>query len=479
MAYQLYIAGEFTDAAAGRKESVHNPATGEHVADFAFGNVTDALRAMDAAENAFSTWKKTTAYERAPMLHAVAGELRKHAEKIARTMSLENGKPLVESRAEVLGSAGWFEWFAEEAKRNYGRIVPPSTTAKRVMVIQQPVGVVVSVTPWNFPVNLMTRKLAAALAAGCTLVCRPASETPLSAMQLFECMHEAGLPPGTANLVTGEAGPLVEAMINHRACRKLAFTGSTPVGKSLMKQAADRMIRVSLELGGHAPVIVFPDIDVEFAAEQTVVGKFRNAGQSCISPSRIYVHQATYDKFRHAVVERTKKLRVGNGLDNGIEMGPLLNEKQLRRVEEFVRDAVEKGAKILTGGDRLKGGIYDAGCFFAPTVMENLSPTMRLTCEEMFGPVLPLFPFEDTDAVIRAANDTPFGLAAYVLTRNLDTAIHVSESLDYGIVGVNDVVPTVPNAPFGGWKESGVGREGGREGLDAYLETKFISLGLS
>jgi succinate-semialdehyde dehydrogenase/glutarate-semialdehyde dehydrogenase len=475
MPYQLYINGEWRDAKAGGKHPVMNPATGEKVAEFTFGDEQEAIAAIDAAERAFVTWRKTTVYERAGYLVRAAQLIRERAEEIARVVTLENGKPLAESRAEVVGCAGWFEWFAEEAKHAYGRIVPTHAAGKRISVIHQPVGVAVCVTPWNFPVNLMARKIGAGLAAGCTLVCRPASETPLSAMLMFECLHDAKLPPGVCNLVTGPAATTVAAMMQHRACRKIAFTGSTPVGKQLMRQAADRMIRVSLELGGHAPLIVFPDVNIETAAEQAVGGKFRNAGQSCIAPTRFYVHKSIYSEFREAVVKHTGALKVGNGLDAGVEVGPLLNQKQFDRTAAFVDDAVSKGAKVLTGGKRLEGSAYDNGFFYAPTVLDNIKPEMRLTCEEVFGPVLPLIPFETEEEVITAANKTEYGLAAYVLTHDLGTATRVSDALDYGIVGVNDTVPTVPHAPFGGTKESGMNREGGTEGLQAYLEPKFIS----
>lgn len=475
MPYQLYIDGQWREAAAGLRHPVHNPATGEHVADFSFSDVADANAAMDAAERAFVSWRKTTAYDRAALLVKAAQVLRSRVEEIARMVTLENGKPLAEARGETVGCAGWFEWFAEEAKHSYGRIVPTHAPGKRITVIHQPVGVAVSVTPWNFPVNLMARKIGAGLAAGCTLVCRPASETPLSAMLVFECLHEAGFPAGTCNLVTGNAAETVAALMQHRACRKIAFTGSTPVGKQLMRQAADKMIRVSLELGGHAPLIVFPDVDIPAAAEQSVIGKFRNAGQSCIAPTRFYVHRSIYDKFRDAVVRRTEALKVGNGLDQVVEVGPLLNQKQFDRTAEFVEDAVSKGAKILTGGKRLTGRGYDDGFFYAPTVLDGISPGMRLTCEEVFGPVLPLFPFDTEEEVIAAANNTEYGLASYLLTRDLGIAARVSEALEFGIVGINDTVPTVPHAPFGGMKESGMQREGGTEGLMAYLEPKFVS----
>jgi succinate-semialdehyde dehydrogenase/glutarate-semialdehyde dehydrogenase len=478
MPYQLYINGEWKDAQDGGTSDVRNPATGEVIASPAYGGVADALAAMDAAATAFPGWKARTAYERGAILDKAAALIRERAKEIARALSLENGKPFAESVGETVGCAAWLEWFAEEGKRLYGRMVPSQFGHKRHWVIQQPLGVVVSVNPWNFPINLMSRKLGGALAAGCTVVSRPASQTPLSTMLLYECLHDAGFPPGVVNLVTGSAGKTTTAMLEHPACRKLSFTGSTEIGKVLMQQAGQRITKVSLELGGHAPMIIFPDVDLDEAVEQAVIGKFRNGGQSCIAPNRIYVHRDIFDAFAEKVTARTAAMVVGNGLDEGVEMGPLFEQKQLESVSAFVDDAVKKGATVLTGGKRLTGPGYDGGFFYAPTVLKDVSPAMRLTCEEVFGPVMPLFPFSDTDEVIAAANNTEYGLAAYVLVRDFSTAIKVSEGLEFGIVGLNDAVPTVPQAPFGGWKESGIGREGGFEGILAYTETKYISVGV-
>jgi succinate-semialdehyde dehydrogenase/glutarate-semialdehyde dehydrogenase len=440
--------------------------------------VADALAAMDAAATAFPAWKSQTAYVRGGLLDKAADLIRERAKEISRVLTLENGKPFAESMAETIGCAMWLEWFAEEGKRVYGRMAPSHFPHKRHWVIHQPVGVVVAVNPWNFPINLMSRKLAAALAAGCTIVCRPASQTPLSTMLVYECLHDAGFPPGVVNLVTGSAGKVTTAMLEHPACRKLSFTGSTATGKQLMQQAGARITKLSLELGGHAPLLVFPDVDLPAAVEQTVIGKFRNAGQSCIAPTRIYVHQEIFEDFTDGVVERVKAMKVGDGLEEGVEMGPLFDASQLRSVSAFVADAVAKGAKVLTGGRRLTGDGYDQGYFYAPTVLINIHPTMRLTCEEVFGPILPLIPFRDEAEAIAAANNTEYGLAGYVLTRDFATALRVSEALEYGIIGLNDAVPTVPQAPFGGWKESGLNREGGYEGIHAYMETKYISVGM-
>ena len=476
--YQLYIDGRWQDAAAGGTARVCNPATGELVAEIAYANHADATRAMDAAAAAFPTWRQESAHARGAVLDAAAHLIRARSDQIARVLTLENGKPLAESRAECLGCADWFEWFAEEGKRLYGRMIPSLVRHKRHWVLHQPVGVVGAINPWNFPVNLMSRKLAAALAAGCTIVTRPATQTPLSSAVLFECLHEAGCPPGTVNFVPGEADVVTGAMLAHPACRKLSFTGSTAVGKRLLARTAHSLVKVSLELGGNAPLIVFPDVDLAAAVEQTVAAKFRCAGQACVAPNRVYVHERIYERFAEAVVKRTERIVVGNGLDAGVEMGPLFHETQLIAVEAFIEDAVTRGARLLTGGRRLKGGAFDRGTFFAPTVIDRVTRDMRLSCEEVFGPVLPLIPFTSEVEMLAASNDTRYGLAAYVLTKDLDTALRVSEALEFGVVGLNDTIPTVPHAPFGGWKESGMGREGGYEGIQAYTETKYVSIGL-
>jgi succinate-semialdehyde dehydrogenase / glutarate-semialdehyde dehydrogenase len=478
MPYQLYINGEWRDGAAGKTIDVENPATGAVVATSAYGEVSDALAAMDAAAAAFSGWKAQTAYVRGGHLDKAAALIRERAKDIARVLTEENGKTFAESMAETIGCAMWFEWFAEEGKRVYGRMIPSHFGHKRHWVIHQPLGVVVAVNPWNFPINLMCRKLGGALAAGCTIVSRPATQTPLSSMLLFECLHDAGFPPGVVNLITGSAGKVTTAMLEHPACRKLTFTGSTATGKQLMQKAGERITKISLELGGHAPLLVFPDVELDQAVEQSVVAKFRNAGQSCIAPTRFYVHRDIFDAFTEKVTARVAAMKVGNGLQEGNEMGPLFDQDQLDGVAAFVDDAVGKGAQVLTGGKRLAGGEYDKGYYYAPTVLTNIKPNMRLTCEEVFGPVLPLIPFASEEEVIAAANNTDYGLAAYALVRDISTALRVTEALEYGIVGLNDAVPTVPQAPFGGWKESGMNREGGYEGIHSYMEVKYISVGL-
>lgn len=478
MPFQMYVNGAWIDAEFGRTNDVLNPATGEIVARAAYGGVTEGNAAMDAAERAFPTWWDHTAYERGSRLTEAAATIRNRSLKIARVLTQENGKPLAEALAETNACAAWLDWFAEEGKRVYDRMIPSQFAHKRHWVLHQPVGPVLAISPWNFPISLMSRKLAAALAAGCTIVCRPASQTPLSSMLLFECLEEAGFPEGVIGLVTGPAEETTKAMLSHPACRKLTFTGSTSTGKQLMKLAGERIIKLSLELGGHAPLLVFPDVDLEQAAELTVAGKFRNAGQSCIAPTRVYVHERILDEFTEIVIKMTAEIQVGNGLAPGTTMGPLFNKRQVQNQLAFVDDARAKGANVLMGGHVLEDGQYSSGHYFAPTVITDVDQTMNLTCDEVFGPILPLYPFSDEEDVIERANGTEYGLAAYVLVRDFATAIRVTEQLEYGVVGLNDTVPTVPQAPFGGWKQSGIGSEGGSEGIHAYMQPKYLSVAL-
>jgi len=377
---------------------------------------------------------------------------------------------------EVLHSADTFEWFAEEGKRAYGRIIPPTNVAKRYYAIKHPVGVVATITPWNFPAALPCRKIAPALAAGCTVVSRPADQTPLTLIQIFGCLADAGFPPGVANLVIGPSRVIADVFFENPAVRKISFTGSTEVGKELIRRSADQVKRLSLELGGHAPSIVFPDADVEQVAQAAVLGKFRNNGQVCIAPSRFYIHEKIAGKFTEAAVELTRKLNVGNGLEPGVQVGPMFEAKALEKTAELVEDARSKGGKILTGGKRSTR--FAKGYWFEPTVVREIDGAMRLMTEEPFAPVMPLLDFSKIDDVIAAANNTPYGLAAYVFTNDLTIATRMAEGLEAGIIGINDPVPATPQCPFGGMKESGMGRELGIEGLDAYLETKCVSVGL-
>src|SRR5215468_1214042 len=468
---KMFIDGQWVAAQDGKTVGIINPATEEVITDMAFGSRADVKRAIEAAGKAMPAWMKLTAFDRAKVLKKTADFMRERADAIARTLTMEQGKPLAESKAEVLHSADTFEWFAEEGKRAYGQVIPHAVAGKRHMTLKHPVGVVAAISPWNFPITLQARKIAPALAAGCTIVCKPASQTPLSLVQVFECMIEAGLPAGVANLVMGPAQELADEFLENPVVRKISFTGSTEVGKQLMKGAADQLKRLSLELGGHAPFIVFPDADPEVGAKIAVQGKFRNNGQVCIAPSRFYVHKDVQKKFTDATVEFAKNLKLGSGLEPGTEVGPMFEKKAMDNTVNLVEDARKRGAKILTGGKR--SDRFDKGYFFEPTVLSNINGEMKMMTDEPFAPVMPLLDFGKLDEVIAAANNTRYGLAAYVFTNDLTVAWKMAEGLEAGIIGINEPVPAVPQCPFGGMKESGMGRELGHEGLEAYLETKY------
>ncbi|NBO92832.1 MAG: NAD-dependent succinate-semialdehyde dehydrogenase [Planctomycetia bacterium] len=472
----MYIDGKWCDAGTGQTHAVINPATEETIREVAYGNRGDAAQAIAAAAKAMPEWMKRTAYDRARILKKTADLMRERADSIARTLTMEQGKPLAEAKGEVLHSADTFEWFAEEGKRAYGQVIPNSLPGKRHLTFKHPVGVVAAISPWNFPITLQARKIAPALAVGCTIVCRPASQTPLCLIQVFECMVDAGLPAGVANLVIGPGQELADEFLENPVVRKISFTGSTEVGKMLMRRAADHVKRLSLELGGHAPFIVFPDADPEAGAKIAVMGKFRNNGQVCIAPSRFYVHSDVRKKFTEAAVEFAKALKVGNGLDTGIEVGPMFEKKALSTTQALVDDAKHCGAKILTGGKR--SDRFDKGYFFEPTVLSEVPDSAKMMTEEPFAPVMPIVDFNNLDAVIAAANNTRYGLAAYVFTNDLTTAFKMAEGIEAGIIGVNDPVPATPQCPFGGMKESGLGRELSHEGLEAYLETKYVAIKL-
>ena len=473
---RMYIDGKWCEADDGRTLGVINPATEEVLSEVAYGGRKETRRAVEAAAKAMPGWMKLTAWDRAKVLKKTAELMRERCDAIARTLTLEQGKPLAESKAEILHSADTFEWFAEEGKRAYGQVIPNSIQGKRHVTLKHPVGVVAAISPWNFPITLQARKIAPALAAGCTIVCKPASQTPLSLVQVFECMIDAGLPAGVANLVIGPAQEIADEFLENAVVRKISFTGSTEVGKQLMKGAADQMKRVSLELGGHAPFIVFPDADPEVGAKIAVTGKFRNNGQVCIAPSRFYVHKDVQKKFTEAAVELSKNLKLGSGLEPGVEVGPMFEKRAMENTISLVEDAKKHGAKVLTGGKR--SDRFERGYFFEPTVLANLSMDAKIMTEEPFAPVMPLLDFSKLDDVIAAANNTRYGLAAYVFTNDLTVAWRMAEGIEAGIIGINDPVPATPQCPFGGMKESGMGRELGHEGLEAYLETKYISFKL-
>jgi succinate-semialdehyde dehydrogenase/glutarate-semialdehyde dehydrogenase len=472
----MYIDGAWCDAQDGKTLAVVNPADESTLAEIAQGTRADVDRAIDAAARAYPGWRAQSVYDRAKILKKTADLMRERADRIARTLTQEQGKPLLEAKTEVLHSADTFEWFAEEGKRAYGRIIPPSNVAKRHYVITHPIGVVGTITPWNFPAALPSRKIAPALAVGCTVVSRPANQTPLTLIQMFECLVDAGLPPGVANLVMGDARMVADAFFAHRAVRKISFTGSTEVGKELIRRSADQVKRLSLELGGHAPLIVFPDADVAQVAQAAVIGKFRNNGQVCIAPSRFYIHEKISKDFVEAAVELTRGLKIGNGLEPGIQVGPMFESSALEKTAKLVEDARGKGAKVLTGGGRSTR--FDKGYWFEPTVLRDVTGSMAMMTDEPFAPVMPLLDFSKLDDVIAEANNTPYGLAAYVFTNDLTVSTRLAEGLEAGIIGINDPVPATPQCPFGGMKESGLGRELGIEGLEAYLETKYVSVGL-
>jgi succinate-semialdehyde dehydrogenase/glutarate-semialdehyde dehydrogenase len=473
---RMFIDGKWVPADSGKTLGVINPATEEVLTEMAYGGRAETRRAIQAAHKAMGPWMKLTSWDRAKVLKKTAELMRERVDAIARTLTMEQGKPVAESKAEILHSADTFEWFGEEGKRAYGQIIPNSAPFKRHMTLKHPVGVVGAISPWNFPITLQARKIAPALAAGCTIICKPASQTPLCLVQLFECMVDAGLPAGVANLVLGPAQEIADEFLENPIVRKVSFTGSTEVGKQLMKGAADQLKRLSLELGGHAPLIVFPDADPEAVAKAAVIGKFRNNGQVCIAPSRFYIHKDVEKKFTEAAVEFARNLKLGNGLEPGVEVGPMFEKRAMDNTLNLIEDAKKNGAKVVTGGKR--SDRFERGYFFEPTVLRNLSPSAKIMTEEPFAPVMPLLDFSKLDEVIEAANNTRYGLAAYVFTNDLTVAWRMAEGLEAGIIGINEPVPATPQAPFGGMKESGLGRELAHEGLEAYLETKYIAIKL-
>ncbi|MPZ16903.1 MAG: aldehyde dehydrogenase family protein [Luteitalea sp.] len=467
--HALYLDGRWHHG--GQPLSVTNPATSEVFARVATVDRTGVREAIDGAAAAWPGWRALSGKERGALLHRIAGVIARRADEIAHTITLENGKPLAQARAEVGMTVDHLQWFAEEARRAYGRVVPPQATGKRHLVIQQPIGVVGAIAPWNFPLVLAVRKVAPALAAGCPVVLKPAAATPLSAVHFAEAAHEARLPAGVFQLVAGSSREIAAEMFAHPACRKITFTGSTEVGRDLIRLAADRVAKLSLELGGNAPVIVFDDADLDQAINGALVTKFRNTGQSCIAANRIYVQRGLFDSFVAGFTEKTKSLAIGNGLDDGVEIGPLRDATAVDAALAYVEDARRLGATVLCGGKPVDG----PGYFFEPTVLVDVGESARCLSEEAFAPIAPILPFDDEAEVIERANRTRYGLAAYLFTTNLGRAWRVAEALEAGTVGVNDAVPTTSQCPFGGVKESGVGRELGSEGLEAFLETKHIA----
>ena len=473
----LFIDGKWRPALSGSTFETHNPATYELLAQISDGGLDDVHEAIAAASEAAPTWAGETAYSRAAVLAEAHRLMTARADDLALLMTYEQGKPLRAARNEVSYAADFLQWFAEEAKRVYGTTIPSARSDQRFFTMQQPVGLVAAITPWNYPVSMITRKVGPALAAGCTVILKPAEQTPLCAVAMFQLLQDAGLPPGVCNLITtSHPAPVGDALLTSEAVRKLTFTGSTEVGKQLAASAAATVKRVSLELGGHAPFIVFNDADPAHAAKGASLVKFLNTGQACISPNRIFVQQDIYSDFLEVLAQRVATMRVGNGAEPGVTIGPLIDDRAVAKMERHVNDAVEKGARLLAGGRRLSGGGYDPGTFFAPTLLSDVTPDMLIYREETFGPVAAVTPFDDEARAIEMANDTAYGLASYVYTRDLSRVIRVSEALRFAIVGINDINPTSAAAPFGGMKESGIGREGGRDGISEYLETKLVGL---
>jgi succinate-semialdehyde dehydrogenase/glutarate-semialdehyde dehydrogenase len=473
----LFIDGKWLPADDGRTFDVTDPSSGEVIGRAADAGAAETDRAIAAAEAALPAWSRTTAYERARILWAAHDLVVERLEDLARLMTTEQGKPLKAARNEVRYAADFLSWFAEEAKRVHGSTIPSSRPEQRLSVLRQPVGVVAGITPWNYPVSMITRKVAPALAAGCTIVLKPAEQTPLCAAAVFDILAEVGLPPGVANLVTtSRPAEVGDRLLDHPKVRKLTFTGSTEVGKTLAARAAATVKRVSMELGGHAPLIVFDDADPVYAAKGTAVVKFLNTGQACISPNRIFVQRSVFRAFAEALVTRVEKLVVGPGMQDGVGIGPLVDDAAVEKVQRHVTDAVERGARLLTGGARRTDGGLGAGRFFAPTVLAEVDESMQIYREETFGPVAALIPFDHEAEVVQRANDTEYGLASYIYTRDLGRAVRVSEALRFGIVGINDINPTAAAAPFGGMGSSGLGREGGTDGINEYLDVKLVGL---
>ena len=470
---QAYIDGEWCDADSGETLAVLNPANGKKIADVAKCGTAETRRAIEAAERAQVAWREMTAKERGAIMRKWLELTLEAQEDLAQIMTAEQGKPLAESRGEVVYGASYIEWFAEEAKRVYGDTIPQPSNDKRIVVIKQPVGVVACITPWNFPNAMLARKIAPALAAGCTVVCKPANETPLSALALAELAERAGVPAGVINIVAGITKEIGAELTSNPVVRKLTFTGSTAVGKLLVEQCAATMKRTSMELGGNAPFIVFDDADLDEAVKGAIICKFRNAGQTCVCANRIMVQDGVYDEFAAKLAAAMADLKLGDGAQDGIDIGPLINEKAANDVLEFVENAVAQGAQVAAGGQRSSLG----SCFVEPTLLTNVNDDMRVFREEIFGPIAPLFRFKDEAEVIAMANDTEFGLASYFYSRDIGRIWRVSEGLEYGIVGINTGIISNEMAPFGGVKESGQGREGSKYGLDDYLEIKYMCIG--
>ena len=470
---RVYVNGEWIDADSGETFSVTNPATGESIAEVARCGGDETRRAIEAAEKAQIQWREETATQRSKLLRRWFDLMMEHQEDLAQILTAEQGKPLFEARGEIAYGASFVEWFAEEAKRIYGDVIAPPANDRRILVIKQPVGVVACITPWNFPNAMLARKVGAALAAGCTVICKPATATPLSALAMVELAERAGIPAGVINVLAGRTAEIGDELTSNPVVRKLTFTGSTEVGKKLVADCAQTMKRTSMELGGNAPFIVFEDADLDNAVQAAMATKYRNAGQTCVCANRIMVQQGVIDEFSEMLAEAVRGLRVGNGADEGVTIGPLIDDDAADTVCAMIDDAVAKGAKVVLGGGRSTLGSR----FVEPTILSDVTTDMRVFREEIFGPVSPLIPFSTEEEAIAMGNDTEFGLSAYFCARDVGRIWRVAEGLEYGIVGINEGVISNTMAPFGGMKESGNGREGSKYGLDDYVEIKYLCIG--
>ncbi|PTU74351.1 NADP-dependent succinate-semialdehyde dehydrogenase [Pseudomonas mangrovi] len=467
---QAFIAGEWCDADGGKTLAVNNPATGETIGTVPRMGAAETRRAIEAADKALPAWRALTAKERSAKLRRWFELMMENQDDLGRLMTMEQGKPLAEAKGEIAYAASFIEWFAEEAKRIYGDTIPGHQPDKRLIVIKQPIGVTAAITPWNFPAAMITRKAGPALAAGCTMVIKPASQTPYSALALMVLAERAGIPKGVLSVVTGSAGEVGGELTSNPIVRKLSFTGSTEIGRQLMAECAHDIKKVSLELGGNAPFIVFDDADLDAAVEGAMASKYRNAGQTCVCANRLYVQDGVYEAFAEKLKAAVAKLKIGNGLEEGITTGPLIDEKAVAKVREHIEDAVSKGARVVQGGNGL------GGSFFEPTILLDVPKNAAVAKEETFGPLAPLFRFKDEAEVIAMSNDTEFGLASYFYARDLGRVFRVAEALEYGMVGVNTGLISTEVAPFGGVKASGLGREGSKYGIEDYLEIKYLCL---
>jgi len=470
---QCYVDGGWRDADGGATHAVSNPATGRPIGTVPMFLAAETRAAIEAAERAWPAWRDKTAKERAAILRKWNDLMLAHVDDLALILTSEQGKPLAEAKGEVTIGAAYVEWFAEEARRIYGDVIPTVGNDRRLVVIKQPVGVCAAITPWNFPCSMITRKVAPALAAGCTVVIKPAEATPFSALALAELAHRAGFPPGVLNVVTGKASAIGGEMCANPTVRKLSFTGSTEIGRLLMQQVAPTIKKISLELGGNAPFIVFDDADLDAAAEGAIISKYRNAGQTCVCANRLFVHDKVYDAFAAKLAERVNALKVGPGTEPGVAQGPLINADAVKKVEEHVSDATSRGARVVTGGKRHALG----GTYYEPTILADVTPEMTIFREETFGPVAPLIRFRTDAEVIELANRTEFGLASYFYSRDIGRIWRVAEALEYGMVGINTGLITTEVAPFGGVKQSGIGREGSMYGIEEYVEVKYVCFG--